>query len=398
MSTLSGHVEDESGKPLSDAAVTMVGGRDSTVTADDGRFVLHVASGAYILAVRRLGFRAERFAVSMAPGEQREVTIVESRAVFVLPTVTTTARERAGYGAVGFDQRMKMGIGQFLTYEQIQRRHATRLAQLLDQMRGIYVSVKDPKSFDYSVQGTHGIASCVGYVVDGVPQTQIPPTVAHRADGADFLLDPSAVGAIEVYNAAERPAQFGPGLMERAPPVTGGGSPGVDVDAQQWTEAHVAASSLSPSADTSALAIVERAAAAHAFPHLPVMAGGKGDVHLFLVTASIQPTMGVRAAVLGELEVPSWRLTRPARLAAPADQPDSTVPRARDQGDSVTLEAVVNEAGRVIPSTVRLIGGVPGDASARLIDRALRMRFEPALIGRCPVPELLLQPLTTMDQ
>jgi hypothetical protein len=245
ISTLSGHVEDESGKPLSDAAVTMVGGRDSTVTADDGRFVLHVASGAYILAVRRLGFRAERFAVSMAPGEQREVTIVESRAIFVLPTVTTTAQERAGYRAVGFDQRMKMGIGQFLTYEQIQRRHATRLAQLLDQMRGIYVSIKDPKSFDYSVQGTHGIASCVGYVVDGVPQVQLPPTPAHPGDGADNFMDPSMVGAIEVYSSSEGPAQFGPGLMERAPPVAADAPPRVDVDAQQcalvviWTRARL---------------------------------------------------------------------------------------------------------------------------------------------------------------
>jgi hypothetical protein len=64
----------------------------------------------------------------------------------------------------------------------------------------------------------------------------------------------------------------------------------------------------------------------------------------------------------------------------------------------VTLEAVVNEAGRVIPSTIRLIGRMAGVASPRLIDRVLRLRFEPALIGRCPVPELLLEPLSTMDQ
>ena len=45
----------------------------------------------------------------------------------VLPTVTTTARERAAYQSVGFEQRMRMGNGQFLTYEQIVEEAAWRL-------------------------------------------------------------------------------------------------------------------------------------------------------------------------------------------------------------------------------------------------------------------------------
>jgi hypothetical protein len=541
MSTVSGRVEDENGSPVSHAAVTMVGSGDSALTDENGRFVLHVASGAYILAIRRLGLRAERFAVSLASGEERDVTIVESRTVPVLPTVTTTAQERAAYRGVGFEQRMKIGIGQFLTFEQIQQRHATRLSQLLDQMRGIQVHIKDPKSFDYSVEGTRGPASCVGYVVDGVPQVQLPPTVAHPADGADDFMDPSLVGAIEVYSSSERPAEFGPGLNERAPPIPFAAPPKIDVGAQQcslvviWTrarlgltgeqpagrtsnagnggaleqtavtpditlgeavfandaschapaaadtvdlavyatiegpppapisdtawaaykgrvlaaldrsavlpsvfvlpafglplsgtatdsrgtapgmtvaptlsnviaftlddsgaltDAHVAASSLSGSADTTALAMVERAGAAHAFPHAPSTSDGKGATHLLLVTASIEPRVDVRAAVLGELEVPSWRLTRPARLAARSDQSDSAIRHVVDRGDTVTLEAVIDEEGRVVPSTVRLIGTTAGVGSVALTDRVSRLRFEPALIGRCPVPELVLQRVT----
>lgn len=159
---LSGHVVQQDGKPVVGAAVKLVGTSDSAVTADDGGFAIHAPTGAYILSIRRLGFRFERFAVTLAAGEQRDVTIVESRVVPVLPTVTTTAQERAAYRSVGFEQRMQAGNGQFLTYEQIQQRHATRVSQLLDGMRGLQVSKKDPKSFDYSVQGTRGAGSCVG--------------------------------------------------------------------------------------------------------------------------------------------------------------------------------------------------------------------------------------------
>jgi Carboxypeptidase regulatory-like domain/TonB-dependent Receptor Plug Domain len=537
--TLSGHVQDEAGKPVAQAVVTL--GGDSALTGDDGQFLLHASPGAYLLIVRRLGFRVERFAVSLAAGEPREVTVVATRFVPVLPTVTTTAQERAAYRAVGFEQRMKAGIGQFLTYEQIQQRHATRLSQLLDRMRGIEVHIA-PKSYDYTVEGTRGPGSCVGYVVDGVPQTQLPPTPQHPANGPDFLMDPSAVGAIEVYSSAERPVEFGPGLHEQAPPVSGMPAPAIDLGGQQcalvviWTRArlgltgsptglsasnapgstaaqsatavpdiargvpvfandaschapapadtvdlvvyatveaarperipdsawssykagvlnaldrsatlptelflpvfgipfaaagkadgessrdlrvaptlsnviqftldsggalmstHVAASSLSASADTMALAIVEGAGATHAFPRLPVAAGGQDSAQLLLLVASIEPTVGTRASVIGQLEVPSWHLTRAVRLAATDQSRTGEDSRGQPLERDITIEAVISDAGRVIPSTLRVVGGLDGASWASLLNRALALQFEPALIGSCPVPELILQPLTS---
>ena len=86
-------------------------------------------------------------------------------------------------------------------------------------------------------------------------------------------------------------------------------------------DVHVAASSLSGSADTSALAMVEQAAAGHAFPHLPGSTTGSDSVPLYLIVESSEPIAGTQAAVLGQLEVPEWRLTRPAHLRSGLPNP-----------------------------------------------------------------------------
>ncbi len=131
------------------------------------------------------------------------------RFVPVLPTVTTTAEERAAYRSVGFDQRMKAGMGQFLTYDQIVRKQASYFTDVLRQMRGITVRPgADPD--DDAVVGTRGPGSCVTFVVDGVPQL-LGQTPNHA-------IDLNAVGAVEVYSSAERPGEFG-GMMESEPPT-----------------------------------------------------------------------------------------------------------------------------------------------------------------------------------
>lgn len=464
------------------------------------------------------------------------MTIVESRAVPVLPTVTTTALERAAYHSVGLDERMKAGIGQFLTYDQIQERHATRLSQLIDRMRGLHVTIKDPKSFDYSVEGTRGGGSCVGYVVDGVPQVQLPPTVAHPGDGADNFMDPSEVGAIEVYSSSERPVEFGPGLEERTPMIPGAPLPNIDVGAQQctlvviWTTARlgltdapatpppaasraapldatigravfgsdgrcappppadtadvtvygaidgpaprptpdsiwavyqnqllqalarraalpselvlpvfgfpftteksvalarvtrlpsaeaaptlsavialdldsagqltsaaVAASSLSGVADTALLAFVERAGAERALPRLPVPDLGAPSTRVYLLVASLPTAPAVPTAILGQLEVPCWRLSQVARDTAV--RRDAAASRASGSGAAarIRVEMVVDAEGRPVARSTRIVGFDPPSAGTTVssgdwLSALYPRRFEAARIGDCRVAELI---------
>jgi hypothetical protein len=162
--------------------------------------------------------------------------------------------------------------------------------------------------------------------------------------------------------------------------------------------ASVVATSLSPNADTSILAMVERAASAHEFPPLPVSGSGEDSVRLYLVIESVAPTWAQRGAVLGQIEVPVWRLTRPARLAS-GPQPTDAGRVGRDSlyADSVTVRMVVDAAGHPVRRTAQLevsplsAGRPPVESEARLLALLPQFRFEPALIGTCRMPQLVVQ-------
>ena len=525
---MTGIVVRQDGSAVAHAVVTLIAAKDSTATGSDGRFSLRtVAPGAYMLSVRRLGFRLERLPVTLRPEEPRDVKITMQVSIPMLPTVTTNAEERSAYRSVGLDQRMRASQGQFLLYDQIVHRQATSFTQLLQTMRGIKLG-ENPHQFGTTVEGTRGPGSCVAYMIDGVPQNQLMDRDARSLqsigpESPDHKFDPSDIGALEVYSGPERPLGLGAHL-ERPAPSPGDPIPKVDVSGQQcmlvviWTRtrlglsstppsratrthasdvtqgqppvalgeacmlpaaadtvdllvygmvegspphrmpdamwasykgrvlgaldqsaalpsavalpafgaatggaaklesakkdsradlevvpawsnvieftlddtgglanARVAASALSPEADTSVLAIVERAAAAHAFPSLPLSGGQHDSATLTVVVTSSTPKPDTRAAVFGQLEVPVWNHSRPAQLAATA-QPGAH--------DTVAADVIVDDAGHPVPATMRISNGSKAVASSRSQSDTLRallpqLQFEPAVIGTCHVPELV---------
>ena len=205
-----GRVIRPDGTPAAGASIDVLGSSDSAATTDSGRFVLHnLAPGSHTLLIRQMGFRPALVSITMTDVQSNTLSITLVRAVPVLPTVVTTSDVQAAYQSAGLSQRMRAGLGQFLTYDQIEQRQARKLSELLEGLRGIQV-FQHPRGFEASVGGTRGPGSCVAFVVDGVPQNmrysqdalgaKLPP------DDADNMIDPSGVGAIEVYSAAERPA------------------------------------------------------------------------------------------------------------------------------------------------------------------------------------------------
>lgn len=531
---VTGRVLEADGTPVVGATVGFIGFRDTVTTSDSGRFTLpgHTP-GARMLVARRLGFTVAHVPVTVVRDRTRTVRITLARSVHVLPTVTTTAVARA-YHDVGLDRRMRAGVGQFVTYAQIQRRQATKFSQLLTGLHGISVW-QQPLEYESTVQGTRGVGSCVAFVVDGSPQA-----VLSKQD-ADNVIDPSEIAAIEVYSAAERPSGLGSGLEERPPSDPSSPQPKVDFDAQQctlvvvWTRSHLglplnsdasestepggtrgrpvfpniamcepdpaadtirallsatlqstafpagsdtawsgyvdrvlavvrtafvmpsdlpisvfgypfpmaelalgtakpreaspalavaptlssvfaftldsngtvgglrtAASSLSGPADTSVLAAISEADAAHAFPPMPPSVRSHGAVHFDLIVSTIQPQDTRHSTALGSVLVPVWPLRRAVAVAS-GTQPNLGEPDAIHVGtDSIALELIVDDRGRAVMSSVReLHGGVSaaGDDSrfrSRVIRALPEFRFDPALIGACPVPEMM-QPVISLN-
>ena len=294
-----GRVAQPDGTPVAGATVGLVGMRDTATTSDSGTFALAGASpGPHMLVVRRLGFEPTRTAVTVSVEHASPVTLTLVRSVPVLATVVTTAEKR-GYHEIGLDRRMKAGAGQYLTYQQIERRQASKLSQLLNGMRGIEVR-QDAKNFNPTVEGTRGVASCVGFVVDGVPQAQLASTTVMGSvlapDDADNLIEPSAIAAIEVYSSSERPVEFGAGLEERPPTPPGQPLPAIDLSAQQcnlvviWTKARLG---IPPSATPAAAGDQSAARARPVFPNVAMCEPPPADDTVALaVVAALQTGQG----------------------------------------------------------------------------------------------------------
>ncbi len=258
--TLTGVVVRQDGSAVAHAVVTLVGAKDSTVTGTDGRFALRtVAPGAYMVSVRRLGFRLERLPVTLQPGAPRDVKVTMQISIPVLATVTTTAEERSAYRSVGLDQRMRAGQGQFLLYDQIVRRQASSFTQLLQNMRGIKLG-ENPHQYGTTVEGTRGAGSCVAYIVDGMPQNQLMDRDSRTLqsigpESPDHMFEPDNIGALEVYSAAERPLGLGAHL-EHPAPSPGDPLPKIDVSGQQcmlvviWTRTRLGLLSTPPRSHT----------------------------------------------------------------------------------------------------------------------------------------------------
>ena len=246
---VAGRVLQSDGIPVGHAVVALLGTKDSTMTSSDGHFVLRTATpGTYMVSVRGLGLRPERFVATLAQQPGRDLLISMDRSVPVLATVTTTP-DRTLSGQTGFDKRKAMGIGQFLTYDQIQSKQATAFTQLLQSLAGISLMANSMQPGG-ATNGSRGPGSCVSYFVDGVPQLQL---MEHTVDGGviggetpDNLIDVSQVGAIEVYSSSERPAEF-QGSQEH-PMLPGAPVPRVGLDRQQcalvvvWTRSRLGVS------------------------------------------------------------------------------------------------------------------------------------------------------------
>ena len=165
--------------------------------------------------------------------------------------------------------------------------------------------------------------------------------------------------------------------------------------------ARIAASSLSDGADTSVLAIVEQAATAHDFPSLPAKVD---SVDLYLIVESAEPAPGIHAAVIGELEVPVWQLSQPARLRRGPQPPEVTDLFGNStSAERAAVMMVVDASGQVVTGTARFETGAFGAgradpaSQARVLERLPEVRFEPAVIGTCRVSEFVVQPFAPGD-
>ena len=142
---IAGTVIDPLRQPIEGAEVRVIGGKLSALTSAAGTFRLFAPRAKEILVqIRRPGYKAQ---LLKTDGEWSGTVLLEPGA-FELPEVQVTARyaKPARYaGTAKYDdyfRRRRIGFGQFINREDIDRRQPQQTAQLLEGRAGIRVSLR----------------------------------------------------------------------------------------------------------------------------------------------------------------------------------------------------------------------------------------------------------------
>ncbi len=191
---IAGVVEDALHQAVSGARVRVVGTTDSAFTENNGAFRLVSCGAKRRLAVKRLGFVPDTSAIA-DNAQQHAVTL---RALPVALSATTVEVRPGGIGLLssGFHERRERGFGVFLGPEQLARRFASNITQLLRGLPGVSVDSRPGTQMRVTVRqcGNPSIW------MDGVRM---------RGGYALEVIDPQNIDGIEVYRGfSELPSQF----------------------------------------------------------------------------------------------------------------------------------------------------------------------------------------------
>jgi hypothetical protein len=200
---LSGTVlASDGGRPVPGAQVSVVNGVPTRANANGEWTLTDAPSGTRMLEVRATGYYPVLRAVDIADGA-RPVPVTLSKLAAMLDTIRVTARSGGRAARGGFDERRRSwAMGRFLTAEDIERRRALVITDILEQVPGLS-SVRGPDGGEVLLMRSAFGESCT-------PTVYIDGLMMRGLSGADVdvLVRTDDVAAIEVYAESQVPPQF----------------------------------------------------------------------------------------------------------------------------------------------------------------------------------------------
>ena len=193
-----GVIRNTGGLPLEGVQVTVAGLPAAATSNERGEFTLTVSpTGPAVVRIRRLGFRPDSAYVTFASGKPPEVKFTMQRIAVDLAPVTVVGRRELTGAMAGFYKRRASSSGRFFTREDIEKRNASRMSDLLRMVPSLRVV---PRGMQNSVR-IRG-SRCAPLVwLDGVPLS----AMEFDLDS----MDPSTYEGIELYSGpASVPVEF----------------------------------------------------------------------------------------------------------------------------------------------------------------------------------------------
>jgi hypothetical protein len=211
-----GVFDDATGQPIVGAEVIDAEAERKALTSVTGTVSLaSLGVDSTVVQVRKIGYQPQRFTVATGVADTVPVTVVLKPLGQRLPAVTTTTT--AGRLAAEFEQRRRIGIGHFITEDEIAQRPAHDLYSLLGRMPGLISNVTEVATGHGEMivrrMLMHGGAGLDNHFC--TPNFFLDGMYYPLDDGPEPLLtlgmfaEPASVKGVEVYeNAAGIPAQF----------------------------------------------------------------------------------------------------------------------------------------------------------------------------------------------
>lgn len=194
------------GKPITGARVSIPELQFGAITDEEGNFtVQELPPGLYDVRVHYLGYSTNQRPIRLRAGRVTNATFLLERDVLEVADLTVEVKQTNRVDPMaGFEKRMEMGFGDFITREDIEKRNPQHTSDLLRMVPGVDVSPVQFGQADITMRCSGRESSPVVFL-DGVMTR-------------NFSIDnvePGAIQAIEVYRrSSETPPQFnvgGPG-------------------------------------------------------------------------------------------------------------------------------------------------------------------------------------------
>jgi hypothetical protein len=206
--SISGRVLADSGRgPLADADVTLIDIGQSASTNTRGEYgFTALPPGSHRLWVRKIGYEEVEVGVDVEEEQHAERDVVMHR-ITKLDSVAVTAKVLPRDEALRlFEEHRKMGLGKFLTLEELEKKPGVKLSSLLMQWRGMFIPTGNPlNTWPLSTRGAKSInGGCrVAVFFDG---RQLDPAVDLDLD---HIAPPDILAGVEWYpGAASVPPEY----------------------------------------------------------------------------------------------------------------------------------------------------------------------------------------------
>lgn len=209
LGVVDGIVTDSNLVPLRGAFVSVLNSSIRVGTGPNGRFrITRIPPGQFLLIVRRGGYRPTSAMIDVkARDTLRLAYTLSEMPVNMLEGVTVTEKA-VSLRMLEFEQRKKLGMGQFMDADEIDRRGSVYATELMRKFTNMTVSPSRSSSMTeyFALSNREGGSISMGACPMTVYIDQVPMPTPFNLD---LLPTPKSIAGIEVYGgSATIPPQY----------------------------------------------------------------------------------------------------------------------------------------------------------------------------------------------